>query len=269
MVLRMNRLPGGTVTLLFTDIEGSTQLLHELGSGYREALEEHRRVIRKAVGAHGGVEVDTQGDAFFVAFPSARDAVAAAQEAQAGLASGAVRVRMGIHTGETEATDTGYVGLDVHRAARIASAGHGRQVLVSEATRELLGEDSPLRDLGAHRLKDLQAPERIYQLGDGEFPPLKSLHQTNLPITATPFMGRARELADVTGLLAGEGVRLLTLTGPGERGRRALLFKRRRSRVTPTATASSGCRWLLSETPLSSFRPCRRRYPFAASSSLR
>jgi class 3 adenylate cyclase len=122
----MNRLPGGTVTLLFTDIEGSTQLLHELGSGYREALEEHRRVIREAVQTHEGVEVDTQGDAFFVAFPSARAAVEAAERARVKLASGPIRVRMGIHTGEPEQTETGYVGLDVHRAARIAAAGHGR-----------------------------------------------------------------------------------------------------------------------------------------------
>jgi class 3 adenylate cyclase len=221
----MNRLPGGTVTLLFTDIEGSTQLLRELGAGYREALEEHRSAVREAVAAHGGVEVDTQGDAFFVAFPSARAAVAAAAGAQAALSRGPVRVRMGVHTGEPEATGSGYVGLDVHHAARIAAAGHGGQVLVSEATRELLGGEPQLRDLGAHRLKDLLAPERIYQLGDHDFPPLKSLHQTNLPVTATPFMGRARELADVTGLLGEEDVRLLTLTGPGGTGKTRLALQ--------------------------------------------
>jgi len=221
----MNELPSGTVTLLFTDIEGSTRLLHELGVGYREALDEHRRVIRDAVEAHGGVEVDTQGDAFFVAFPSARDAVCASQEAQQALASGPIRVRMGIHTGEPEPTETGYVGVDVHRAARIAGAGHGGQVLLSQATRDLLGEEFPLRDLGAHRLKDLLAPERIYQLSRADFPPLKSLHQTNLPVTATPFLGRARELAEVTQLLGEEGLRLLTLTGPGGTGKTRLALQ--------------------------------------------
>jgi predicted ATPase len=221
----MNELPSGTVTLLFTDIEGSTRLLHELGVGYREALDEHRRVIRDAVEAHGGVEVDTQGDAFFVAFPSARDAVNASQEAQQALTSGPIRVRMGIHTGEPEPTETGYVGVDVHRAARIASAGHGGQVLLSQATRDLLGEQFPLRDLGAHRLKDLLAPERIYQLSQADFPPLKSLHQTNLPVTATPFLGRVRELAEVTQLLGEEELRLLTLTGPGGTGKTRLALQ--------------------------------------------
>ena len=221
----MTELPSGTVTLLFTDIEGSTRLLHELGVSYREALDEHRRAIRAAVAAHGGVEVDTQGDAFFVAFASARDAVTAAQEAQQALAPGSIRVRMGIHTGEPEPTGTGYVGVDVHRAARIAGAGHGGQVLLSQATRDLLGEQFPLRDLGAHRLKDLLAPERIYQLGEADFPPLKSLHQTNLPVTATPFLGRARELAEVTQLLAEKELRLLTLTGPGGTGKTRLALQ--------------------------------------------
>jgi predicted ATPase/class 3 adenylate cyclase len=218
-------LPRGTVTLLFTDIEGSTRLLHDLGPGYRDALEEHRRAIRDAVEACGGVEVDTQGDAFFTVFPSARNAVDAALQAQQALASGPVRVRMGIHTGEPEATETGYVGIDVHRAARIASTGHGGQVLLSQATRDLLGEQLPLRDLGAHRLKDLLAPERIYQLSEADFPPLKTLHQTNLPITATPFLGRARELAEVTQLLAEDELRLLTLTGPGGTGKTRLALQ--------------------------------------------
>jgi len=132
---------------------------------------------------------------------------------------------MGIHTGEPEATETGYVGMDVHRAARIASAGHGGQVLLSQATRDLLGEQLPLRDLGAHRLKDLLAPERIYQLSDADFPPLKTLHQTNLPITATPFLGRSRELAEVTQLLADRELRLLTLTGPGGTGKTRLALQ--------------------------------------------
>jgi len=129
----VRELPGGTVTFLFTDVEGSTKLLHELGDGYADALGEHRRALRAAFAAHDGVEVDTQGDAFFVAFSRARDALAAAQEGQEALASGPIRVRMGVHTGEPIITDEGYVGLDVHRAARIAAVGHGGQVLVSQS----------------------------------------------------------------------------------------------------------------------------------------
>src|SRR3954447_25837098 len=173
-------LPSGTVTFLFTDIEGSTRLLHELGDDYAAALAQHRRVLRAAFSRHGGVEVDTQGDAFFVAFAKATDAVAAATDARAGLERGPIRVRIGVHTGEPLVTDEGYVGIDVHRAARIAAAGHGGQVLVSQATRELVDANG-LVDLGEHRLKDLAVPERIYQLGAGSFPPLKSLHRNNLP----------------------------------------------------------------------------------------
>lgn len=159
------------MTFLFTDVEGSTRLLHNLGAeGYAEALAEHRRVLREAFVAHGGVEVDTQGDAFFVAFPTAPGALEAATTALEGLASGPIKVRMGIHTGTPHLADEGYVGVDVHRAARIAAAGHGGQVLVSASAAALLGVDE-LRELGEHRLKDLSAPERIYQLGDGEFPP--------------------------------------------------------------------------------------------------
>src|SRR5437763_15564057 len=161
-------LPSGTVTFLFTDIEGSTRLLRDLGDAYGEVLAEHRRVLRDAFVRHGGVEVDTQGDAFFVAFPRASDAFAAARDATDAL-NGPIRVRIGVHTGEPLVTDEGYVGIDVHRAARIASVAHGGQVLVSQSTRELVAMDG-LRDLGEHRLKDLTAPERIYQLGDGDFP---------------------------------------------------------------------------------------------------
>src|SRR5215204_2798011 len=160
-------LPSGTVTFLFTDIEGSTRLLHELGDGYAAALGEHRRLLRGAFERHGGVEVDTQGDAFFVAFARASDAVAAAAEGQAALEGGPIRVRMGLHTGEPAVSDGGYVGIDVHRAARIAAAGHGGQVLVSQATRDLV--DAEVRDLGEHRLKDLSAPERLFQLVAGDF----------------------------------------------------------------------------------------------------
>jgi predicted ATPase/class 3 adenylate cyclase len=215
-------LPSGTVTFLFTDVEGSTKLLHELGADeYAQALAEHRRVLREAFGAHGGVEVDTQGDAFFVAFPTAPGALEAAAEGLEGLAPGPIRVRMGIHTGTPHQGEEGYVGVDVHRAARIAACGHGGQVLVSASTAALLGADG-LRDLGEHRLKDLSAPERIYQLGDDDFPPLESLHQTNLPIPSTPFLGREKELMEVFGLLSRDGVRLLTLTGPGGTGKTRL-----------------------------------------------
>ena len=164
-------LPTGTVTFLFTDVEGSTRLLHELGAeGYADALAEHRRVIREACVVERGAEVDTQGDAFFIAFPTAPGALAAASALTKSLASGPISVRVGLHTGTPLLTDEGYVGADVHRAARIAAAGHGGQVLVSATTATLVGADG-LRDLGEHRLKDLSAPERIYQLGERDFPP--------------------------------------------------------------------------------------------------
>ena len=218
-------LPAGTVTFLFTDVEGSTKLLHELGAPeYAKALAEHRRILREAFGAHGGVEVDTQGDAFFVAFPTAPDALGAAAAAQNGLARGPIRVRMGLHTGTPHLTEEGYVGVDVHRAARIAACGHGGQVLVSASTAALLNRDG-LRDLGEHRLKDLSAPERIFQFGDDDFPPLTSLHQTNLPIASTPFMGRKKELGEVVGLLSQDKVRLLTLSGPGGTGKTRLALQ--------------------------------------------
>ena len=217
-------LPTGTVTFLFTDIEGSTRLLDELGAeGYADALAAHRRTLRDAFGRHRGVEVDTQGDAFFVAFSTAPDALAAASEAQQALAAGPIRVRMGIHTGTPNVTDEGYVGPDVHRAARIAAAGHGGQILLSSSTASLV-EGAGLRDLGAHRLKDLGASERIHQLGTEAFRPLKSLHQTNLPVPATPFLGRRQELAEVTTLLTG-GARLVTLTGPAGTGKTRLALQ--------------------------------------------
>jgi predicted ATPase len=213
----MTALPQGTVTFLFTDIEGSTRLLHELGDDYAAALAEHRRVLRAAFARHDGVEVDTQGDAFFVAFARASDALAAAAEAREELQSGPVRVRVGLHTGEPTLTDGDYVGIDVHRAARIAAAGHGGQILVSQSTRDLLGPVG-LRDLGEHRLKDLAAAERIYQLGDERFPPLKSLNNSNLPVSPHPLVGRKKELADVLRALR-NGTRIVTLTGPGGVGK--------------------------------------------------
>jgi predicted ATPase len=216
----MRELPTGTVTFLFTDVEGSTRLLHELGNAYADVLAEHRRVLRDAFRRHGGVEVDTQGDAFFVAFAKASAALAAAGEARDALTSGPLRVRMGLHTGEPLVTEEGYVGIDVHRAARIAAAGHGGQILVSQSTHDLAGS-SVLRDLGEHRLKDLTTPERIYQLGDSDFPPLKSLNATNLPVAANPLVGRERELHELQGLLR-DSARLVTLTGPGGSGKTRL-----------------------------------------------
>ena len=218
-------LPSGTVTFLFTDIEGSTKLLNSLGAeAYADALSEHRRVLRAAFAAHGGVEVDTQGDAFFVAFPTAPGALAAAAQAREGLDGGPIRVRIGIHTGTPHLTDEGYAGPDVHRAARIAAAGHGGQVLVSASTAALL-DGAELRDLGLHRLKDLTAAERIHQLGDGEHPPLKTLHQTNLPVPATTFLGRDVELRELSALLARDDARLVTLTGPGGTGKTRLALQ--------------------------------------------
>jgi len=218
----VRELPRGTVTFLFTDIEGSTRLLQELGAEeYGNVLAEHRRILRDAFERHGGVEVDTQGDAFFVAFPTGPGALEAAREAQGELD---LPVRMGLHTGTSLLTEEGYVGADVHRAARIAAAGHGRQVLISAATAALIDADE-LRDLGEHRLKDLSAPERIFQLGVGEFPPLRTLYRTNLPIPATPFLGREQELADVVQQLARDDVRLLTLTGAGGSGKTRLALQ--------------------------------------------
>ncbi len=216
-----SELPTGTVTFLFTDVEGSTKLLRTLGAeAYADALAEHRRVVREACAATGGVEVDTQGDAFFFAFPTAPGALAAAGEMTQTLASGPIRVRVGLHTGTPLVTDEGYIGGDVHRAARIAAVAHGGQVLVSASTAQLV--ELELSDLGEHRLKDLSAPERVFQLGDSEFPALKSLYRTNLPIPSTPFLGRERELREVVELLSEKDARLLTLTGPGGTGKTRL-----------------------------------------------
>jgi predicted ATPase/class 3 adenylate cyclase len=224
MVAVRRDLPSGTVTFLFTDVEGSTRLLRELGeTGYAEALAEHRRVIREVFARHDGAEVDTQGDAFFVAFPTAPGALTAAAEALAGLAPGPIRVRMGVHTGTPHVADEGYVGVDVHRAARIAACGHGGQVVVSAATVALLGTDG-LRDLGEHRLKDFDEPVSLYQLGEESFPPLKTISNTNLPRPASSFVGRDREVEQIASLLQ-DGARLLTLTGPGGSGKTRLAIE--------------------------------------------
>jgi predicted ATPase/class 3 adenylate cyclase len=214
-------LPQGTVTFLFTDIEGSTRLLEERGNEYAELLAGHHHALRGEFASHGGVEVNTQGDAFFVAFAKASDALAAAAARDA-LGDGPIRVRMGLHTGEPTVTGEDYGGIDVHRAARIAAAGHGGQILLSQATRDLVRADR-LRDLGVHRLKDLAAPEHLYQLGEDEFPPLTTVDQTNLPVQPTPFVGRERELAEVLALL--DSHRIVTLTGPGGSGKTRLALQ--------------------------------------------
>jgi predicted ATPase/class 3 adenylate cyclase len=225
-------LPTGTVTFLFTDVEGSTRRLDQLGdAAYADELAEHGRLITSVCADHGGVVVDTEGDAFFLAFPTASDALLAARTIQEGLAAGPLPVRIGLHTGAPLVTGAGYVGLDVHRAARIAGAAHGGQIVFSASTRSLLSSSDDqlnglvVRDLGEHRLKDLSAAERLFQLGDGEFPPLRSLSRTNLPVASTPFMGRTGELAEVVRLLRRSDLRLLTLTGPGGTGKTRLALQ--------------------------------------------
>ncbi len=216
-------LPKGTVTFLFTDVEGSTRLLEQLGAeAYATALAEHRRLILEACAAQGGVMVDTEGDALFVAFPTAPGALAASQAARDALASSPVRVRMGLHTGTPLLTEAGYVGMDVHRAARIAAAAHAGQVVLSASTRALVDDRLALIDLGEHRFKDLAAAERVFQLGEGPFPPLRSLHRSNLPLPPTPFLGREAELAAVVALLGQSGVHLVSLVGPGGTGKTRL-----------------------------------------------
>lgn len=231
-------LPTGTVTLLFTDMEGSTRLLQQLGDRYASVLTQCRQLLREAFRQYNGQEVDTEGDAFFVAFARATDAAGAALAIQRALADHpwpkgvSVRVRIGLHTGEPQLSSEGYIGLDVHHAARIMSAGHGGQILLSQTTRELVEQHLPegayLRDLGDHRLKDLQRPSHLFQLGSADlpadFPPLKTLdtHPNNLPIEATTFIGREKEVVMLCDLVRRPEIRLLTLTGPGGVGKTRL-----------------------------------------------
>ena len=233
----MSTLPTGTVSLLFSDIEGSTVLLSRLGANYADALDGQRQVLRKAWATHGGTEVGTEGDSFFVVFHTAPAAVAAATQAQRELAihpwpgGERVRVRVGVHTGSPTVHDDGYVGMDVHRAARIAGAAHGGQVVLSDATALLVRDSLPdgvvLLDLGAHQLKDLPAPERLFQLSGyglpAKFAPLKTLGaSSSLPVPPTVLVGRDGELAELTALLGSSHVRLVTLTGSGGSGKTRL-----------------------------------------------
>jgi predicted ATPase/class 3 adenylate cyclase len=230
------RLPTGTVTFLFSDIEGSTRLLAALGDRYPPMLEAHSEILRSTIGAHDGTVVSTEGDSFFAVFPSAPKAVGAAADIQRALAAHSwppgseLRVRIGIHTGEGRLGADNYVGMDVHRAARIAAAGHGGQVVLSATTQALVGTDleegMSLSDLGSHRLKDLPSLDRLWQLDvDGlphEFPALKSqdARPNNLPVSATPLIGRDGELKAVAELMNRR--RLLTITGPGGAGKTRL-----------------------------------------------
>lgn len=235
----MPTLPSGTVTYLFTDIEGSTRLLHELGDHYAEILAAHHRILRSACKASAGREIETHGDGFFVAFPRARDAVAASVAAQRAIAAHSwpqgetVRVRMGLDTGEPLDAETGYVDIHIHRAARICAAGWGGQILISQATRELVADDLPmgtsLRDLREHRLKDLASPVRLFQVVvpdlPCDFPSLRSLTSlpNNLPMQLTSFIGREREMGEIRALLSRS--RLLTLVGSGGSGKTRLALQ--------------------------------------------
>jgi predicted ATPase/class 3 adenylate cyclase len=232
----MSTLPTGTVTFFFSDIEGSTRLIQRLGDRYPDVLLAHHAIQREALAANGGHELRTEGDSFFIVFESALEACAGAAAVQKTLAQhawpndGQVRVRIGLHTGEATLVGNEYLGLDVHRAARVASAGHGGQVLMSETTRVLVDHALPpgltLKDLGMHRLKDLARPERLFQLTveslPDDFPPLKTLEATpnNLPTQLTSFIGRADQVREAKQLLSRS--RLLTLTGPGGTGKTRL-----------------------------------------------
>ncbi|HEX5947979.1 MAG TPA: AAA family ATPase, partial [Actinomycetota bacterium] len=230
----MAKLPTGTVTFLFTDIEGSTGLLQELGPDrYQRLQDEHDAIVRAAIAEGDGTVVRTEGDAFFAAFPTPAGALRAAVGAQRGLAAAQVRVRMGLHTGEGRLGGGDYVGLDVHRAARIAAAGHGGQILLSAATRSLVEHDLPagvaVRDLGPHHLKDIEHPERLFDLVveglPSDFPPpaARDARPNNLPERLTSFVGRRKEIDETIRLLSEH--RLVTLTGPGGTGKTRLALE--------------------------------------------
>ncbi len=221
----MSELPTGTLTLFFTDVEGSTRFQQEVGEQYADHLADHHRIIRTALERHGGHEVDTQGEAFFAVFTQATGAAAAAADVQRAFAEHPFAVRIGLHTGQPRIAETGYVGLDVPRAARICAAAWGGQVLLSQTTHDLVDDTWATRDLGDHRLKDLIQPVRLYQLvGAGltdAFPPPRTLESrpTNLPVQPTALVGRGVEVEAVSALILGDDVRLVTLTGAGGTGK--------------------------------------------------
>ncbi|HLL50669.1 MAG TPA: adenylate/guanylate cyclase domain-containing protein, partial [Thermomicrobiales bacterium] len=235
----MRDLPTGTVTFLFSDLEGSTRLLERLGERYRDVQDRHAAIVRTAIAEGAGREVSTEGDSFFIVFPAPSGAVDAAVKAQRELAVGswpegvAVRVRMGLHTGEGVLGGDNYLGMDVNRAARIANAAHGGQVLVSDTTRSLVERCLPngtgLRDLGRHRLKGLSQPEHLHQVTieglEQDFPALRTLdaRPNNLSTQLTRFIGRGDETARIQDLLASN--RLVTLTGPGGTGKTRLALE--------------------------------------------
>jgi predicted ATPase/class 3 adenylate cyclase len=232
----MPDLPTGTVTFFFSDIEGSTRLLQQCGDRWPALLERHSQLLRAAFASHGGMELSTEGDSFFAVFPSASDGVLAAIDVQRSFAEEPwpaetpVRVRIGLHTGEGIVAGANYVGLDVHRAARIMSAAHGAQVLVSGTTRELVHGTMPdgvdLVDIGEHRLRDLPEAERLFMVAapglPRSFPPPRgvAVAVANLPAELTSFVGREEEIRQVLDLLAEH--RVVTLTGPGGTGKTRL-----------------------------------------------
>ncbi|WP_406048268.1 ATP-binding protein [Kribbella sp. NBC_00889] len=228
-------LPAGTVSMVFTDIEGSTMLLRRLGEQYLEALKGHRGILRGVWGEYGGIELGTEGDSFFVVFPSADSAVGAAVEGQRRLAGNRwpggerLRVRMGIHTGTPGVYEDDYWGMDVHLAARIAGSAHGGQVVISAATGDVarLPQGASLRDLGMHHLKDIPEPEHLFQVTvaglEQDFPPPRTVGTaSSLPVPANPLLGREPDLARLTGLIRQPEIRLVTLTGPGGAGKTRL-----------------------------------------------
>ncbi|HEV2253485.1 MAG TPA: adenylate/guanylate cyclase domain-containing protein [Streptosporangiaceae bacterium] len=281
----MSEFPSGAVTFLFSDIEGSTRLVKALRERYARVLAEHRQLVRAAIAGHGGHEVDTQGDAFFVVFGEAEQAVRCALEVQRSLAAhdwpaGAqVRVRMGIHTGHCVPADGAYTGLAVHRAARICAAARGGQVLISQATQTLVEDEEEgeergftLADLGEHRLKDLDRPVRLFQLAAAGLDPPDEMFTGpggqdaragsgpaggpaagahGWPAALTSFIGRAAQVDEVAGLL-GE-FRLVTVTGPGGSGKTRLAGRWRRERRPGSPTARGWSNWGRCKT--------RRRWP--------